>query len=315
MIESDERVRRLLDRLEPRRVESDEWDDVLERLGDPALRVTSKPTPHLRATANRGWRRHERWRLITLVALIGLAAAVTLTVTMPWRGGPTILERAAAAIPTPTSSQVLYENIVIHPGTSSGSTRSTMHLQVWLAGTAPHPFRVVLDGPSLPNPVEVGGTIGSAEGLSYNNVYRVLDPVPFQSPIIEADLNPAAFIRAAVNSGHARPGGTSTIAGRQVIRIIVTSRLSGHSVGTTLYFVDAHTYQPVRVIVNAAVPNGSPLWFPMASLTALPYGQFPEPKKPYVLVFDFEKFQYLTPTTKNLGVTNIQAQHPTATIV
>ncbi len=185
-----------------------------------------------------------------------------------------------------------------------------MHMQVWLAGTPPHRFRVLLDAHALPSHVEVGSTIGSTVGLSYDDGYRALDPVPFQQPIAEASLNPAAFIRAAVNSGRARTDGTSTLAGRKVIRIVVTSRLSGRTVGSTLYFVDAHTYEPVRVIARAAVPNGSPLGFPMALLVALPYGQFPEPKRPYVLVFDFAKFHYLAPTAKNRGLADIRTQHP-----
>jgi hypothetical protein len=269
-----------------------DWNDVLARAPVPTRR-----------------RRPRRTAIVLLAAGI-VAAVLALTVASPWRGGPTILSRAAAAIPAPTSSQILYENIVIHTSAISRRGASAIHMQVWLTGTTPHRFRVLLDGHAQPGRVDVGSTIGSTVGLSYDDVYRVLDPVPFRLPIAEASLNPAAFIRAAINSGRARPDGTSTLAGRKVIRIVVTSRLSGRAVGSTLYFVDAHTYEPVRVIVSAAVPNGSPIGFPMASLVALPYGQFPEPKRPYVLVFDFAQFHYLAPTAKNRGLANIRTQHP-----
>ena len=299
----DSDIEAVLDRLV--RVPDDEigdWNDVLTRSGVPA---GSSERQHRRRPSTR--------RALVLLAPVAVVALIALTVTSPWKGGPTILERAAAAVPTPTASQILYESIAVHFGTSPTSSHSA-RLQIWLAGSAPRSFRVVLDGPALATPVDTGARIGSTEGLNYSKTFGVLDPVPFQAPVAEAELNPAAFIRAAVAAGRARIDGRSTIAGRQVIRIVVPSRLSGDTVGSTRYFVDAHTYEPGRVVVTADVPNGAALGFPMASLVSLPFGEFPSPSRPYVLVFDFTRFRYLAPTAANRGLTDIRAQHPGAEV-
>jgi hypothetical protein len=309
---NEQDIHAVLDRLVPRFDDQiGDWDAVLAASTISIKRLDRPTDSHPRLA-------HSKRRLVLLAAALGAALLVAVTIASPWRGGPTILERAAAAMTGPGSNQVLYESVTVHARASSG-TRAVTHLQLWLTGTRLRRFRVLIHGTPSTSPIDVGGTLGNTSGLSYSAAQNVIDPVTFPSPLTQADLDPAGFIRAAIASGHARVDGTTTIAGRKVIRILVTSRLFGRVVATTFYFVDAHTYQPVRVTVSAAVPNASPPGFPLASITALPYGRFsglgPPRSAHYTYVYDFAEFRYLASTPGNLKLGNVQAQHPNAKVV
>src|SRR4051812_32821723 len=56
--------------------------------------------------------RHARSPVALAVAVVAVTAVV-LAVTAPWRGGPTVLQRAAAALESPTRSSVLAESFIV----------------------------------------------------------------------------------------------------------------------------------------------------------------------------------------------------------
>ena len=117
----------------------------------------------------------------------GRGRAISFAVTSPWGRGPTILDRAAAAIALPAAGQILYENITLHvtptrppervraallklpPGALHPPYAFDLRVRVWLTGAAPHRFRLTEHGDvrgrirgraatqRLPS-VEIGGT-------------------------------------------------------------------------------------------------------------------------------------------------------------
>ena len=77
-----------------------DWEDVLERAAEPVRKRWS-------------WRPRPRYLLAG--AGVVVAAVVALTIAEPWHGGPSIVDRAAAAILTPNSRQILYERVIFRP--------------------------------------------------------------------------------------------------------------------------------------------------------------------------------------------------------
>jgi len=255
--------------------------------------------------------RRPRWGLLLIGAAV-VVAALVLTVTSPWRGGPTVVERAAAAMPTLTSGQILSESITIRPSTS-GARGGATHVRVWIEGAAPHRFRVTFDGP---RPLDVGGTLGGVTGLSYAASHDVLDPVAFGSPVAQVDLDLAAFVKDALTSGRAKLEGTTTTGRRAVRRIRVSSP---DGVPIALYYVDVRTYRPVRVAILPA-PRLDPnrLGFPLSSFTFLQGGvvlDLSRVTRRYPFVCDVAGYRHLPPTAANRKLTNIRAMHPDARIV
>jgi hypothetical protein len=182
-------------------------------------------------------------------------------------------------------------------------------------GGPPHRFRVTVH--SLPNSrtpaktVEVGGALGKASGLSYLAASNALLPDTIGFPIQNPDINPASFIQTALKSGEARDEGTTTIQGHPARRIALNA--ARRPIATATYYVDAHTYEPLRITNHVAQPNGSRLAVPLASILQLPYfGNMPGTNAPYIYTYDFTTFQYLPPTQKNLALTDIKTQYPAA---
>lgn len=301
-------IRAVLDRLVGTlEDEAGDWDDVLNRARLPRRAPEER---HLRER-RRPWR--SRRGRVLLATAVTAAAVVALVVESPWRSGPSILDRAAAAIVAPGSGQILSESIAIHG--SSDPRGLVVHVKVWIDGARPHRFRVTVDGPrNIPGvPVELGGTLGRSEGLSYSALDHVLDPVVFELPVKQSHLDPAAFIKAALTSGRAKPDGKTTLQGREVIRIRVISHRYGKPETVAIYFVDAHTYRPVRIVITQRggflvlgfrLPNLSVIQTP--SFTHFLKGQ---------PIFNFSEYRELRPTASNRKLANIRAQHPNAEIV
>jgi hypothetical protein len=298
---NDGDISALLDRLVEEVDEAGDWEDVVERFA-PRARV---PEPRRR----RGPRR-PRWGLLLIGAAVVIAALV-LTVSSPWGGGPTVLERAAAAMPALTSRQILSESITIRPSTS-GARGGATHVHVWIEGAAPHRFRVTFDGP---RPADVGGVLGGVTGLSYAASDRVLDPVTFAAPISLSDLDPAAFIKDALISGRATLEATTTIGKRAVRRIRVRAP---DGAAIAVYYVDARTYRPVRVAILRARLDPNRLGFPLSSFT-FPQGgvmlDLSRVNRRYPFVGDFADYAHLPPTVANRKLTDVRAMHPHAKIV
>jgi hypothetical protein len=294
------------------------WDDVLERAAVPV-------------------RRRSRWRSPSRYLLVGAAAAVAavvaLAVAEPWHGGPSILDRAAAAILTPSPHQILYERITFRPsGFVNVPQLPTVHIRAWVDGARPRAFRIRMDTPegkplsfsgmTVTFPSEIGGKVGSAAGLSYSFTDQVLDPVLFFAPITDAILDPGEYVKASLTSGRANVDGTTTIRGRRVVRIRIAGRpFSGQSpyeipVTGALFFVDARTDRPVRIEVSAALPFRARVGYPLTCLGfVMGYGCQNNPGPHAKWVYDFTDYRYLPRSAVNRKLTNIRAKHPNAQIV
>ena len=294
---NDGDVQAVLDRLVPPfDGEDGDWHEVVRRSATPLQLVTRR-------------RARPRSALIAAAAVV-LAAVAALAITAPWRGGPTVLERAAAAISAPKGSSVLYEDVVVKWLAPRGN-RGTTKLELWFGSTR---FRVrtVHDGQSS----DVGGRVGKLTGLLYSSASGDVVPVAFPAPVARTSLDPAVFIKSALASGRAHVAGQVSIAGRTAIRIV----FGAHGLApTATYFADARTYAPVRISVRAVVPNASPPSVPLADALELPYGYFPRMGEPlrgkrYLFVYDFKAFRYLPFTAANVKLTSVRAQHPGAKV-
>jgi hypothetical protein len=310
---NDSDITDVLDRLVGDVDEVADWDDVTRRAAEPARR-------------RRSWR--SRRRYVLAGAAVVVAVTVALTVAAPWSGGPSILDRAAAGILTPSSRQILYERIVFRPrGFVHAPPGPTVQIRAWVDGARPRNFRIRNDRPGgkpfspdgqtvVTFPSEYGGKAGSADGLSYSFAESVFDPVPFFAPVTDAILDPAAFVKAALSAGRAKVDGKATIRGRRVVRIRVLGRPTLHTVTTALFFVDARTYRPVRIELNAGLPFRSRVGYPLTCLTfAMIYGCNNNPGPHAAWVYDFAEYRYLPRTAANRKLADIQAMHPNAKIV
>jgi hypothetical protein len=331
-------IRALLDHLvEPFEGEGGDWEDVLERAVEAKLAAPLWPR---RLLTLRG-----RGRRVLLFAAAGaLTAVVLLAATAPWRGGPSVLDRAAAAIASPGPGQILFESITIHgtpmipperlrallphwpPGVPRPPYRLVAHVNVWMAGASPYRFRLTEAGSQsgrlggrlvtmhLP-PTEIGSTLGAVQGLGYDAAAQDLYPLAFDSPVGRLQLDVAGLIRQAIRSGRARVDGTAVVVGRSVVRIRVFADVYGRLQTVALYFVDAKTFRPVRVEITAVEPlfyQAIP-GFPLLYLTSIQRSSLPGMLGIYVL--DFDTYRDLTPTPANQRQTSIQAAHPRAKIV
>src|SRR5262249_30641575 len=109
-------------------------------------------------------------------------------------------------------------------------------------------------------------------------------------------------------SGRAQLDGSATVRGQNVLRIRLTARRFGRDETDALYFVDPHTYRPIRIVFTPGyrTPNLRPL--PLISLPgACGRGAATLPSP---LTFDFVRYQYLAPTPENRKLADIRAQHP-----
>jgi hypothetical protein len=330
----DVALRDALDTLVPTPDETAEWDDVLERAA--ALRETPRPPKRVRSLFPHGGRG------LLLFAATGFATAlVLLATTTPWRGGPSVLERAAAAIASPVSRKVLHERVTIRlvptlppgpipraqvPGRLDPPYTLLAHINVWMIDSPPYHFRLSEDASlsgrlrghpravPLP-PTEIGSTLGSLQGLAYNTPTGTLAPLAFASQPTRSQLDITEFIWKALTSGRAKVDGETVLDGRPVIRIRILVHGYGRVVSNVMYFVDATTYRPVRVEMdnNAPLTKQTSPGFPLLTITSLQTSSLPDLPGHYVL--DFDAYRYLTPTPTNERLTSIQAAHPKAKIL
>jgi hypothetical protein len=309
----DSEIADVLDRLVgPLEDETGDWDDVVKR---------SAPVPATRrsSTVRRPGRRSRRARVALLVGTVLAGAVLALTVASPWKAGPSALDRAAAAIDAPTSDHVLRQSIALRAGPFN--RRGAVNVHVWVSSAPPRRFRVTFVG--LDGPVEYGGTLGDGRGLGYDAAGGVLDPIVFDVPLSESDLDPVAFVRTALASGRARPDGSTTIHGHKALRIRILSSFSSTGEPAALYFVDAQSYRPVRVVIPAGFRPGPPPGArpgtvahdtPLLSLV-LGAPQSGPMSLRYALTYDFAAYRYLAPTSENQKLADIHAEHPHAKIL
>jgi hypothetical protein len=207
-----------------------------------------------RRTRARPWR--SRWGALLLATTLVAAAFLALTIVAPWQSSRTILDRAEAALLAPSAGNILYERVTVHPIVFS--PRGTVaRVQLWVNGARPRRFRMTFGGAWR---VELGGILGSSTGLNYVASDQALHQTRFQFRVRQSDLDPAAFIKTALRSGRAKLDGKATIHGRDVIRIQLSAWFDTMDARLlepiALYYVDAQTYRPVRVVIP---PPGGPV--------------------------------------------------------
>jgi hypothetical protein len=305
----------------------------------------------LRRTPQRPW--HSRWSVLLVATGVVAVALLMLTVAAPWESSPTILDRAEAAILAPSEGSILYEKITVHPIVFS-SRGTVARVQLWLDSAQPRRFRLRFSDAWQ---AELGGTLGTSTGLNYVAPDHALHRIAFPFRATQSDLDPVAFVRTALRLGHAKLDGRATIGGHDVIRIQLSTWFTaptGHRLEpTALYYVDAHTYRPVRVVIPppygrvvlfdpphtadpialsflAVYPDeGSAFSFglpmdPSAFLLGSPGYSFPTlpviPGNTMVSrprphrVYDFEQYRLIAPTAANRRLTNVRAIHPRASV-
>lgn len=301
-------VSEVLDRIAPETDPTPDWEWVLVQAA-----VEPERAGHVYETGepgSSGLRNVRRLRRLTLLgAGIVVAAAVALVVVAPWKGGPTILQRANAAI-SPAASQVLYMNFGICCPEAWRSGRD--HIQLWIDGAAPRSFRSA--GQPMFGYTEHGGTLGPETSLGTQSVTSYLGYNPTTNTIVEhvrsfdrskpLDFDPLTVVRKALTAGTAHLDGRAVIDGEQAIKITLTTRdLNGHT-GTVIYLANAKTYYPIEIKLQSLEAFSYPL-----EPLFRPNG------RGWTATFRFQSFEYLDTTTKNLALTNIQAQHPNTKII
>jgi hypothetical protein len=198
---------------------------------------------------------------------------------------------------------------------------------------------------------EVGGTLGSSAGLNYIASTNALYRAAFQFRVSQSDLDPAAFVRTALRLGRAKIFGRTTVRGTEVIRIQFSAWYRTPAARRlepiAIYYVDANTYRPVRVVspppygriamspdgqavrsaawpsflkTGVTYPEHAGLGFPMdpsAFLAGFPgtstrsfpvIPQYTTVSAPRAhLVYDFDNYELLAPTAANRRLTSVRA--------
>lgn len=238
----------------------------------------------------RGRGRLPRRRRALAGALALAAAAIAVALVAPWSGGPSLVDRAAAAI-TQDSNTVLHQRVEISStDLATGAVLGRRVDELWLDGAPPHRYRTFFQPPFTSKTLEVGGTSASLRASVYRPATNTFDTHSLQLEV--TGMNALDTIRQALASGAAVAQGTARLDGRQVLKFLV--RGSGPEGTDELYYVDPQTYDPVEIDGQGFLVDG--------------------PKRYHVATVErFLTFELLPRTQANLRLTDIQAMHPSAT--
>jgi len=257
-----------------------------------------------------------RSRLVVAAATLAIAAAVVLLVTAPWDSSPGFLARAQAAL-TRTDTVLHMKMETTSTWTRPACTVTRGRAEVWIDGTPPHSYRVLLnDFP--PDPVnadpptlacssgtasEQGGTYESDKTLRFVPPNRLsASAIQFRFP-----LDPASDLRAAISAGRAHDEGKTQLDGRTVERVRIDPsptcpRLANCPRQPLYLYVDPETFYPVATDWTTS----------QVEIVGGPGGS----SYRHVRVRDVTRylmFEYLPRSAANLALTDIRAQHPDAT--
>jgi hypothetical protein len=246
---------------------------------------------------------HTRRLLVASAVLLVAAAALLLSIT-PWKSSPSVLARAEAAL-RPPGGVVLHQKWVATT-TSAEFACTVRHRpsEVWIDQAPPHRYRVRLNDAPPPESLnagrralacwngkgtELGGRLDAAETLEFAppDELRPAD-ARFGHPV---DL--VAELRHALEAGIAHDEGETTRDGRTVRWIRVDP--PGRPREPTDWYVDPKTFHPVGMEGPAAID------IPGRRFLALH------------VVVRFLAYEELPRTAASLALTDIRAQHPTAT--
>ncbi len=237
-------------------------------------------------------RRVPRPRLLVTSATLAIAAGVALFVTDPWGGSPDFLAKAQAAL-TPPTGTVLH--VRYRPGRPRGIRRDQCAIgsEFWIDQTPPYRYRTLRPFPvpafcsSSITTAEIGGTLRPRRALRFVPPNTLRAQQLGGQPLFR---DPVQRLRYALRAGTAVDDGQTQLDGRTVQRI----RIQRIRIADESWYVDPQTFYPIEV--HQCQPPGD-----------LP----PDRCRSVISILAYE---YLPPTTANLALTNIRAQHPNATI-
>lgn len=286
----------------------DAFDDPLPQLGNGWVDVLHRSEQTMPRPA-RGWPRPRRFTLrspATVTAGVAVVAAVVaLTVVGPWRSGPSLVERAAAAI-SPTNNSILH---IRQTANDHGTVSQT---ESWLLGDPIKALRITrhnnggtTDWSIKPTSSGYGGPNASdgsswvrGAPVAYCQADHTLRTTPdgvsiFGGPIgaIPGSGDPTFRLQAALVSGALRDDGTTQLHGQTVLKF--TGALSGLSSSTVTYYAQPTSLLPIRVEWTT--------------------GQ--DPADNTLNSVDFSVAERLPTTPENLALLDVATQHPDAHVI
>lgn len=239
-------------------------------------------------------RRSRRRRLVWQGGLVVGAAAIVLAVlsivNVFGANGPSIVEKAAAAL-DPAKNVILHVKISGHEGGSDGYS-SDWNEESWCRMTAPYTYRQVQAFPGQP----VSDTVQDTNGLGQmydagtNSIYTQASASMFKVDPGQA-VPYGEMILDLLHSRDAVVDGTETIDGRECTRIVATKDYGTAPDGTKYgdwFYVDSKTNYPVE------------------------WKQTRDGGK--VVDIRFDAYEFLPVSDANLEFLDLSAQHPGATL-
>ena len=264
------------------------WPDVLSRAThDPPLR-------RFQAILKPSSRRNR----VVLAMGTGLAAAVVAVgVVGPWHGGPSLVERAAAAI-SPSKDKIL------HLVMSESDAGTTIRTESWQFGDPLEAIRISRSGPGFnrDSSMKVTTTSTTSDGsialrgrtVGYCPIDRTLRTVADGLSILAASApigalpgsgDPAAQIQAALDSGALHEGSRTRIGAQDVVKLVGRTPGSPDVALDVSYYANAQDLLPVRL-------------------------EWVSEQSPIAHVIDFTTAERLPTTADNLALLNVATQHP-----
>jgi hypothetical protein len=253
-------------------------------------------------------RRRTRNYAIAGVTATALAAS-GVTIVAPWKGGPTLVERAEAAL-TPPPNVVVHLKIrytvrgldtpapnledAVGESWTLSNGRQIRGLQTFQPGRIT--AQCVFEPRGRPSLLEGGYRIdektpAGTEYLFDQKVGILKQSSRLTSRVIAPYLeNRPETLRARLAQGVFGPTGPTRVRGRAVQRLSGQYDLRGQAVSET-FFVDADTFEPVRRETTVDF-EGMHL----------------------VSTMDFLLYEQLSATPENVALTSVTASHPTARI-
>ena len=248
--------------------------------------VTNKDRSPQRTTR----RRRLIWQGALLVGAAAIVLAVLSIVNVFGANGPSIVEKAAAAI-DPVKNVVLHVKISGHEGGADGYS-SDWTEEDWSRMSSPYTWRQIQAFPDQP----VVDTVQDANGLAQmydagtNSIYTQAAASMFRMDAGQT-VPYGEMILDLLHSGDAVVDGAETIGGRECTRIVATKDYGTAPDGTKYgdwFFVDSRTNYPVE------------------------WKQTRDGGK--VVDIRFDTYEFLPVNDANLAFLDLSAQHPGATL-
>jgi hypothetical protein len=259
-----------------------------EQQGSPAGRSTPAAQGGPAKKGNR--RRRLIWQGALVVGAAAIVLAVLSIVNVFGAGGPSIVEKAVAAL-DPSANAIIHVKIT---GTESGAGgyQSTSVEESWASTESPFTRRDVQAFEGSPVVETVQDTTGFAQtyDAATNTIYQPPQSGVFQLSGDQSDSY-RQMILDLLTSGDAVVEGNDTIDGQKVIRIAATKDYGTSADGTkygTWYYVDPDTKNPVAWHLTR---DGGK-----------------------VVDFHFDVYEQLPATDSNSKLLDLAAQHPGAAL-